>query len=453
MRHRESDSSSTEDFATVDDLRRENEALRRELQELRVAPHGADDAPANLWRPSRLTLAVLGVGLLVLAVFAFFAGYLPFHSRTLTIADEANSREHTLPHVGVVTVRYSSHENGLQLPGSIQALTEAPILARADGYLKQRLADIGDRVHTGQTLAIIEAPELDQQVLQSQASLGQARAAVGQAEANLQQGRSDLELARVIAKRYSGLVGDGSVSAQENDQYQAQYQSKISAVKALEQAVNVQQSAVNAAEADLARLQNIKQYRVVVAPFDGVITLRNVDTGALVTHGSTLLFRIAQAGTVRIYVNVPQSSAGSVHKGDAAALTVSNLPDRLFKGTVARTADSLDPVSRTLLVEIQVPNADAALLPGMYAQVRLSNLRDNPPLLIPSTALIVSGGGTRVALVRPDHHVHLQSIAPGRDYGDRIEVMSGLHIGDTVVGSPSDVMYEGAEIDPYAVNP
>ncbi|HEY7211348.1 MAG TPA: efflux RND transporter periplasmic adaptor subunit [Bryobacteraceae bacterium] len=452
MRHSEPDLPGTEDFATAEQrLRRENEALRRELETLRRTPHSSAAVSSHNWRPSRLTIAALCIALLILLVIAFFAGYLPLHSRTMTIAAEARGREQALPRMGVITVNRSSPDTDLQLPGNIQAIVEAPILARADGYLKQRLVDIGDRVQSGQTLAIIEAPELDEQVRQAQAALDQAHAAAGQADANLREGRAELELARITAKRFAGLVGDGSVSVQENDQYQAQYQSKIAAINSLEQAVVVQRSAVRAAEANVARLENIKRYRVVTAPFEGVITQRNLDSGALVNQGSTLLFRIAQAGELRIYVNVPQSHADSVHKGDEARITVSNLPARQFTGAVARTADALDPITRTLLVEIHVPNPDSALLPGMYAQVTLSTSRGNPPVVIPSTALIVSSDGTRVALVRADRRIHLQTIIPGRDYGDRIEVMGGLHAGDTVVASPSDVMHEGDQIDPYPI--
>jgi RND family efflux transporter MFP subunit len=433
-----------------ENLRRENEELRRQLQQLRASSHAPVDLAPKLWRPSALTLWALGIFLLVILVIAFFAGYLPLHTRTALITGEAHERELALPRVAVIIVGRSPRDSSLQLPGNIQATTEAPLLARADGYVKQRLVDIGDRVHAGQTLAVIEAPELDEQVRQAQANLQQAHAAVDQANANLQQGRSDLELARVTAQRWSSLVADGSVSVQENDQYQAQYQSKIAAVHSLEQALIGQRGGVAAAEANLARLQNMKSYRIVVAPFDGVITLRNVDSGALVSSGSTLLFRIAQTATLRTYLNVPQSHASSVHRGDAASLAVSNLPGSRFSGVVARTANALDPASRTLLVEVHVPNPNGVLLPGMYAQVELSSSRANPPLLIPSDALIVSSNGMQVALVGANHRVHLQNIVAGRDYGDRIEVMSGLHAGDAIVASPGDILHEGTEVEPIA---
>jgi RND family efflux transporter MFP subunit len=226
----------------------------------------------------------------------------------------------------------------------------------------------------------------------------------------------------------------------------------MASVDALQQALIVQRGGVAAAEANLARLESMKSYRTVSAPFDGVITLRNVDSGALVNTGSTLLFRIAQTGTLRTYVNVPQSDANSVHRGDAAVLTVSNLPGRQFTGTVARTANALDPATRTLLVEVHVPNATGALFPGMYAQVELTSTRTDPPLIIPSTALVIRGNGSQVALVGRDNRVHLQKIDAGRDYGDRLEVMSGLHEGDTIISSPADVLNEGTEVEPIPEN-
>jgi len=219
-------------------------------------------------------------------------------------------------------------------------------------------------------------------------------------------------------------------------------------VQSLEKAIAVQRANIAAAEANLARLDQMQAYRVVKAPFAGVVTLRNVDVGALVNSASTLLYRIAQTGTLRTYVNVPQTNASSIHAGQPARLSVTNLPGRSFTGTVARTANSLDPNSRTMLVEVQVPNADGALLPGMYAQVDLSSPRTNAPLLVPGDALMVRGDGTQVAVVRPDSTVHLQKIQVGRDYGDRLEVLSGLQMGDRIIANPGDSAREGAKVDP-----
>ena len=222
--------------------------------------------------------------------------------------------------------------------------------------------------------------------------------------------KSNRDLARVTADRWKTLVAQGVVSQQENDQYQAQLASQNANVQALEKAISAQRSNLAASQANLARLQDVQGYRIVKAPFDGVITLRNVDVGALVSTGTTLLYRIAQTGTLRTYVNVPQANASSIHVGQPAQLTLSNFPGRRFAGTVARTANALDPSSRTMLVEVDVPNADGALFPGMYAEVDLSSARLNPPLLVPAQALIIRSDGAQVAVVQPDGSVHLQKV-------------------------------------------
>jgi RND family efflux transporter MFP subunit len=436
------------DLAETEKLRKEVEDLKRQLQEQKRA-QGSHSGPArHLWHPSGVTIWSIFLGLTVLIVAAFFAGYIPLQKRNAIIRGEAAQQEQALPRVEVIQVGRSTSQSDLELPGNIQAVTEAPILARADGYIQRRMVDIGDRVKAGQPVAEIEAPEMDDQIRQAQANLQQARAALDQALANYEQGRSNMDLARVTAERWSKLVDRGAVSRQENDQYQAQYQSQASNVQALEKAVAAQRSNIAAVQANLARLDTVQGYRMVRAPFDGVITVRNVDVGALVNAGNTLLFRIAQTGTLRTYVNVPQTNASFIRPGQAAQLSVTNLPGRHFTGTVARTANALDPASRTMLVESQVPNADGALLPGMYAQVDLSNARAAPPLLVPGDALIVRADGTQVAVVRPDHSVHMQKIEIGRDYGDRLEVLTGLREGDTIIPNPGDVLREGAKVDP-----
>ena len=435
--------------STEEKLRKEVEDLKRQLREQHGSAHPALAKP---WHPSAITIWALFLGAIVLIVVAFFAGYIPLQKRNAVIGSQAQEQQQALPRVEVIEVGRSSGMSELQLPGNIEAVTEAPILARADGYIKRRLVDIGDRVQAGQPVAEIEAPELDQQVIQAKANLQQVQASLDQALANEQQGKANLELARVTAQRWASLVAAGVVSKQDNDQYQAQYQSQIAGVQSLEKAIAVQRANIAAAEANLARLDQMQAYRVVKAPFAGVVTLRNVDVGALVNSASTLLYRIAQTGTLRTYVNVPQTNASSIHAGQPARLSVTNLPGRSFTGTVARTANSLDPNSRTMLVEVQVPNADGALLPGMYAQVDLSSPRTNAPLLVPGDALMVRGDGTQVAVVRPDSTVHLQKIQVGRDYGDRLEVLSGLQMGDRIIANPGDSAREGAKVDPVTAD-
>jgi RND family efflux transporter MFP subunit len=443
-------------------LRQEIADLKRQLATHNGAPHGAHAAdpltPGGAWRPSALALWSIFLGVAALIVVAFFTGYIPLEKRNATIRAEAKEQEEALPRVEVITVARSSGNEVLELPGNIQAVTEAPILARADGYVRSRMVDIGDRVRAGQILAEIEAPELDQQVRQAQASLEQVKAALEQARANQEQGRSNEELARVTAERWEKLTTKGAVSRQENDQYQAQYKAQVANLDALAKAVTAAQSNVGAAEANLARLQDMQGYRMVKAPFDGLITLRNVDVGALVNAGNTMLFRIAQTGTLRTYVDVPQANESSVHVGQPARLTVPNLPGRHFPGTVARTADSLDPSSRTMLVEVQVPNSDGTLLPGMYARVDLTGSRtgaDPPgnhtgagPIIVPGDSLIVRASGTLVAVVDAQHVVHLQKVEIGRDYGDKLEVVNGLRDGDSIIADPGDSARDGSHVNP-----
>jgi len=445
MRHPEHDSEhAVASHTREESLRSENRELQRQLDELKT--HAHPDAPANLWHPSAITIWVIFLGAAAVIVVAFFAGYMPLQRRQAVVAAAAHEEQQALTRVEVTKVGRSTRQSGLQLPGNIQPITEAPILARADGYLERRLVDIGDRVRAGQTLAEIDAPELTDQVTQAKATARQAQAALEQAIANDQQGKTDMELARITAQRSAQLIGKGAISRQDDDQSQAQYQAKLAVLQSLEKAIDVQRANVGAAESNVARLEKMQGYSVVQAPFDGVITLRNVDVGALVNAGSTLLFRIAQTDTLRTYVNVPQTYADVIHPGQPAVLTVTNLPGRQFTGHVARSASALDPSSRTLLVEIQVPNAENALLPGMYAQVELSSVRADPPLVIPSDAMIVRADGPQVALVRADRTVHIQKIEVGRDYGDRIEVLNGLSEGDTIVSNPGDVALEGLKV-------
>lgn len=435
---------------TEEALRRQNRELQRQLQELKNAAHNGSHAapPARYWRPSGITIWAIFLALTVLVVVAFFAGYLPLESRRAVIADEAHTERDALPRVEVMQVGRSTRQSQLELPGNIQPTMEAPILARANGYIAKRLVDIGDRVRAGQEVAEIDAPELQQQVMQAKATVQQTQAAIELAQANLLQGKADTELARITAQRSGNLQVKGVVSKQEDDQNQAQYKAKLANIQALEKAILVQNSNMAAAQANEQRLDNMQSYRIVRAPFDGVITQRNVDTGALVNAGSTLLYRIAQTATLRTYVNVPQTYADSIRPGETATLTVPNLPGWRFNGTVARTSNSLDASSRTLLVEVHVPNPENLLLPGMYARVEFSSARLQPPLLIPSEALMVRAEGAQVAIVGPDHGIHLQKVEVGRDYGDRLEILGGLTEGATVVLNPSDTVQEGQKVDP-----
>jgi RND family efflux transporter MFP subunit len=426
---------------TEERLRAEIEELKRRLEERH---HGS--ASGRRHRPSATTLFVLAALAVVALVSAFFLGYLPQSSRQTALAKEAQESGLADPLVNVAVVQRSSSKSELVLPGSIQAVTEAPILARASGYIAKRYADIGDRVKEGDLLAEIEAPELVQQVRQAKAGLDQASSGLEQATANLQQGKTNADMARITAERWGSLVQKGAVARQDADTYQSQYDAQRSNVQALEKAVNVAKSNVNVAEANLGRLTEMQGYLKVRAPFAGVITLRNVDTGALVNDGSTLMFRIAQTERLRTYVNVPQADATSVHVGQAANLKIPDLPSKSFIGTVTRTANSLDPSTRTLLAEVQVPNESGQLLPGMYAEVNFTTPRAEPPLVIRGDTLVVRADGPQVAILGPGERVHFQHVQLGRDYGDRVEVLAGLEEGQRLVINPGDSVRENTKV-------
>ncbi len=433
------------ELSTEERLRAEIADLKRQLSEQQATKHAAPPPP------SRTTLGALSLVGVLAVVVAFFAGYLPHQKREQMLVAEAKAESEAWPTVTVAPVRRAASKVDLVLPGSIQAVTETPVLARADGYIKKRYADIGDRVQVGQLLAELEAPELDQQVQQAQATLDQSRSGLEAANANLEQGKSNEELARVNAARWSNLVAKGAVSRQENDTYQTQFKAQTAGVESLQKAVAAARNNVSAAEANLARLTELQRYEKVRAPFSGVITVRNIDVGTLVTNGTTLLYRIAQNNILRTYINVPQSDADAVRVGQSATLIIPDLPGRQFHGTVTRTANALDPATRTLLVEVQAANPDGELLPGMYSQVSLTEPRSNPPLLIPGDTLVVRPDGPQVALVGDDHSVHFQRIQLGRDYGDQIEVVAGLGEGQRVVVNPGDSVRDGVKVNPMLI--
>jgi RND family efflux transporter MFP subunit len=314
--------------------------------------------------------------------------------------------------------------------------------------LKRRLVDLGDRVTAGQVLAEIEAPEVDQQIRQAEAAVDQVQAAAEQAEAALVQGKANRDLAKRTADRWNSMSAQGIVSQQDNDQYQAQLNAQNANVQALEKAVLAQRSGLAAAKANVARLQEVQGYRMVKAPFDGVVILRNVDVGALVSTGSTLLYRIAQIETLRTYVNVPQNDAGAVHVGQTAELRFENFPGQHFTGKVMRMANALDPTTRTMLVEIDISNERGILYPGMYGEVNFNSVRRNQPLVVPAQALLVRANGAQVAVVQPDGIVHLQKVTVGRDFGDRLEVVQGLNEGATILATAGDAAQEGLKVEP-----
>ena len=418
--------------------------LRAEIDELRRQLEAQKKASAPSYRSLLVVLLIVGG----LATAGYYLGYAPRQKREAVLAAETKTSSDTLPVAMVEPVERAGTRTSLVLPANIQATAEAPILARATGYLKKRYVDIGDRVTATQVLAEIEAPELKQQIRQAQASLDQANSATAQAEAAALQARANGNLARITAERWKTLFESNIVARQDYDTRVAAWEAAQANVQALDKAISVAKSNAAVAEANLARLNDLLSYQTVRAPFNGVITVRNVDAGALVTEGNTLLFRIAETGDVRTYLNVPQQYAAAIRGGQQASLTMPDLPGRKFSGQVTRTANALDPSSRTLLVEIAVPNPNNLLLPGMYAQVDLAIPRQDPPLVIPGDTLVVRSDGPQVAVVNPDGVVRFTKIQLGRDFGDRLEVLSGLREGQQLAVNPSDSIREGVRVKP-----
>ncbi len=358
-----------------------------------------------------------------------------------------------IPTVSVVHPRLGDSKQELVLPGNLQAFTYAPIYARTSGYLKKWYADIGTQVKAGQVLAEIDAPELDQQVRQAKANLQQAQAALDQALANRQQGKANAEFARVTAERWKQLAAQGVVSSQDNDQRQAQYQAQVANNEALDKAIAAARSNVSAQEANIALLQQMQDYRIVKAPFDGVITARNTDIGALINAGNggaaQELFRMAASQRLRLFVNVPEVSSRAAVPGMAAELVLAEYPGRRFHGKLVRTADAMDAATRTLLTEIDVDNSSGELRPGSYAEVHMA-LPGARALIVPVSSVLFRSEGLRVGVVRAGKAgrstADLVPVTLGKDFGNEVEVTSGITAQDEIVESPPDSLTSGATV-------
>jgi RND family efflux transporter MFP subunit len=359
------------------------------------------------------------------AVLAIASGV---HSR---VRAETRLRESTqastIPYVDVVSPKASADADEIALPGSTSAFNDTPIYARTSGYVKHWYVDIGAHVRKGQLLATIETPELDQQLQQAQADLENA-------EANLQ-------LATTTATRWQHLLETDSVSHQETDQAVSDLHSK--------------QALVNSSKANVERLEQLQGFESVTAPFDGVVTARNTDIGALVQAGDNSgpkeLFHMAAIQTLRVYVAVPEIYAAFVKNGEQPKLTLDAFPGETLTGTIVRNADAIDATSRTLNVEVDVPNPTGRLLPGAYAFVHLHVPPHPGSVTIPSNALLFRSEGLRTGVVR-NGHVELTPIAIGQDYGSTVEVISGLSARDTVIVNPSDSLANGAAVQLVAKN-
>lgn len=369
-------------------------------------------------RSGRRLLLFLVVPVL-LVVFAFFDMHAREHqNQQITSVTQALA----VQPVNVIHPKRGQSSSDLTLPGMIQALDQSPVYARVDGYVRTWYADIGAHVTKGQLLAEIDAPEVDQQL--------------NQVRAMLQQAKANLALAEVTAPRYRELIKTNSVSQQEVDQNN--------------QNLAAQQANVQASAAAVSRLEQMQGFEKIVAPFDGIITERKTDFGDLVNAGNggagRELFRISKNDVVRIFVNVPEEFSSQVKQGRKASVDVISLPNRRFSASVTRTADAIDPNSRTLTVELDVPNPSGELLPGAYATVHFQLPLNVVPLVLPASTILFQSEGPQVGVVTSQNRVELRKVALGHDFGDTIEVLNGIRASDAVIANPPDSLTTGIQV-------
>ena len=401
-------------------------------------------------RKPKSRVAIIAIFLLIIAVVLGAAILQGIRVRTTAAASVAESTaELSVPAVSVMHPKLGEAASEIVLSGSIQAFTDAPIYARASGYIKKWYAALGDHVKEGQTLAEIEAPEVDQQVNQAMATVQQARAAVTQAEANLQQSQANESLTKVSAERWKDLADQGIFSKQDNDLKQSQFQAQHANSVALERAVSASRANVAASEANLAMLNQVQSYRVVKAPFDGVITARNTDIGALVVAGNTnnapALFRMAATDKLRLYVSVPEANSRAAVPGLIADLTLAEFPDRRFQAKLVRSSGALDATTNTLLTEFEIDNRSGDLKPGSYAEVHLTLTIPGHRLLVPISAVLFRSDGPQVGIVEGGT-ARMNPVTLGKDFGTQIEILSGITESDSVIDNPPDSLANGMTV-------
>ena len=382
-------------------------------------------------RRRRFRGALLGGGTLLLLVGGLGIGGWRHYQAELAVAATAQQSRTLVPDVRVASVRAADSQITISLPATTLAFEAANVFARTSGYIEKRYVDIGDRVKAGALLADITAPELDHQIAQAKATLAQD-------QASLQQTQASRDLADVTNGRDSKLVKQGWLTLQQGDNDRL-------TLAAQQAAVRVAQSNIAAQEAQIRILEQEKAYQRVVAPFDGVITQRNIDNGSLVQSGSTFMFTLMHPDVIRTQVYVPQDEAFGLGPGVDAVVRVPEIPGRTFPGKVTRIASALQPGSRTLLTEIDVPNPDGALSPGIYCTIELFIPRETRSMIIPSDAVVFDRDGLHVAVVE-NGSAHLKKIAIERDFGTEVEVHDGVKPGDQVILNPMVNLVEGSKV-------
>lgn len=409
----------TEEHHALSAQAQRDEEIAAIQQHSRHQPPGIQKPPEVPPAPGRKAMMLVAVALLVLLI----AGGLTLwvrssHERALAKETE---RE-TVPTVAVVHPLAEKPDEDLILPGSLLAYVESPIYARTNGYLVRWYKDIGSKVRKGELLAKIDTPEVDQE-------LDQARAARLQILAQM-------DIAKITTDRWDNLRKTDSVSAQEADQYQSGYKQS--------------QANLAAADANVRRLEQLEGFKNVYAPFSGVLTRRDVDPGALINAGSgtvgTELFRLAQIAPLRVYTSVPQAYSPFIKVGSKTAVTLQEFPGERFVAKVVRTAEAIDPTTRTLLTEVDVPNTDGRLLPGSFGEVHFAVGSGVNKVTIPVNAMLFRAQGAQVAVIGPGSKVQLRPINIGRDYGATLEVLGGISPSDQVVVNPADSLEDGQHV-------
>jgi len=389
---------------------------QNETEAVRADNYQPSDLGPN---PAGRAKLLIGAALLVL-ITAGAVTFLNRHTESNALAKETEAV--SVPTVAVVQPASEPGNDELVLPGNLLAFEESPIFARTNGYLLRWYKDIGSKIQKGELLAAIDTPEIDQELSQARASREQIKAA--------------LDLAKISADRWANLLKTDSVSQQEADQEASGYQQALANLAA--------------ADANVRRLEELESFKNVYAPFSGVLTKRNVDPGALINSGAQAtgkeLFDVARVDPLRVYVSVPQAYAPSMKVGMKANVTLQEFPGQKFLGTVARTADAIDPATRTLNTEVDVPNKDGKLLPGSFGQVHFATGASVPRITIPVNAMLFRAEGPQVAVVDKDNKVHLRPISIGRDFGATLEILGGLDVSDRIVINPSDSLEEGQQV-------
>jgi multidrug efflux pump subunit AcrA (membrane-fusion protein) len=405
-------------------------------------PSEVEKAPAVAPMSTRRVMRI-GIAFAIVLVVLLAVGIIPRRSVQRQLDSQVASATASIPIIAVAKAQRPTAANTVLLPGTMEALHEAALYARVSGYVRRWYADIGTPVRGGQVLADIDVPELQQSVLQARAQLAQMQSA--------------LVLARSNLERWRLLAADSAVTVQE--------------LQMMQQAYDAASASVRAAEANLRGLMSMLQDAQVRAPFGGIVTARNVESGALISAGgassdpltaggsqstpatsvaAASLFRVAQTDTMRVYITVPQPYVASIRPGLPADLIVANLGNQSFRGLIVRTAGAVDPNTRTLLAEVDVPNPGRVLLPGMYTQLRITVERVDAPLVIPSTALVTRASGPQVMELTPTSNgratVHIRNVQVARDYGATLEIVSGLTDGALVATIGSQILTDGQTV-------